>query len=93
MINALVIILGMLVTLMSLTDGHSHSNGTPTITLSKFLLIFGCSAWFFSVVLSFAEEIELEEEGNIEANRIKSCTYVAKNGQDIVEKSPPYYDC
>ncbi|CAL8126772.1 unnamed protein product [Orchesella dallaii] len=87
MVHALVIILGFLVTLMSLTDG------SPTTTLAKFLLIICCSLWFFSVVLSLAEEIHLEEEGITEANRVRSCTYVAKSGQEIGEKNPPYYDC
>jgi len=93
MINALVIILGFLVTLISLTDTHDHAKISPTTTLGKFLLVLGFSIWFFSVVLSLAEEIEFEKEGNSEANRVRSCTYVAKSGQEIGEKSPPYYDC
>ncbi|ODN00162.1 hypothetical protein Ocin01_06519 [Orchesella cincta] len=94
MFNALIIIFGFLVTIMSLTDSQAQTNEAPTTRLSKFILTLGFSIWFFSVVLSLAEEIELEDEESMEAHRVRSCTYVAKSGHEIIgEKSPPYYDC
>lgn len=93
MIHALVIVLGFLTTILALTDSHINdtTNGVSTNTLTKFFITLAFSLWFFAVVLSLHEEMEMKEQHVSEDNVIRNYV-IAKKGS-VDEKSPPYYDC
>lgn len=94
MIHALIIVLGFLTTAIAITDSHIVNNHStlPFDTLSEFFITIGFSLWFFAVVLSLHEDLEIEGRHELEGN-VKNFVIAKRGSITAGEKCPPYYDC